>query len=138
MSAAPAGRASILVVEDDAATGEMVRLLLQMEGYTVTVAATGAAGLERAATRPAAIVLDRRLPDVDGLVVSQHVRERLGSSVPILLLTADLDPALAVAARAAGVTLLMRKPFDPDALLAWVASATATERSETKASPLPR
>jgi two-component system, chemotaxis family, chemotaxis protein CheY len=118
MDHAPTDRPRILVIEDDAATREVLQLLLEDVGCGLVFAATARAGLT-AATEELVdlIILDRRLPDGDGLELSRRVRAERTAALPILLVTADHDPALDAAARAAGVTALLRKPFDPAALL---------------------
>lgn len=104
---------AILVIDDNDATLEFIDMLLRMSGYKVRTTASGAAGL-RAAT---AGLLDRRLPNGDGVGVCQRLRDRLGPDVPIIMLTADHEPGAEVAARAAGATAFVRKPFAPPVLL---------------------
>jgi DNA-binding response OmpR family regulator len=80
----------ILLVEDDPRLAALVSEYLGDAGYRVTVAGTGAAGLDRAAREPFdALVLDLMLPDMDGLDVCRKVRA--DSSLPILMLTARGD-----------------------------------------------
>ena len=118
---------SILVIDDDEATLEFLDLLLSMSGYQVHTAATGNAGLVQAAVEPlAAVLLDRRLPDVDGVVVCQRLRDDLGPDVPIIMLTADHEPDVEVSARAAGATSFLRKPFEPPTLLDRLAGLLST------------
>lgn len=118
MTAAPSRSHTILVIDDDQDTLEFLELFLSMAGYRVQGAGTGTQGLALAAAHPVdVVVLDRRLPDADGVALCARLRERLGPAVPIVLLTADYDPQLETAARKAGATLFFRKPFAPDALL---------------------
>jgi DNA-binding response OmpR family regulator len=112
-----------LVVEDDPDTLEFYVALLEASGYRVLAAATGRAGLEHLSNPPIhGVVLDRRLPDIDGLLVCRRLRDRLGPNVPILIVTADHDPMLANAARAAGATAFLSKPFEIDELLGRLAA----------------
>ncbi len=109
---------TILIIDDDTATLEFLELLLSMSGYHVRTAATGEAGLRHAAREPfAAVLLDRRLPDFDGVALCARLRDHLGPDVPIIMLTADHEPTVEVAAHAAGVTSFLRKPFEPPVLL---------------------
>jgi CheY-like chemotaxis protein len=114
---------TILVIEDDRATIEFLELLLDMAGYRVQMAQTGAKGVAVAtASTPQAILLDRRLPDMDGVAVCERLRSQLGLAMPVIMLTADYDSTLEAAVKAAGATALMRKPFEPDTLLEQLAA----------------
>src|SRR6476661_5184185 len=76
----------ILIIDDEPAIARAVRPALQAQGFTVTVAPTGAdalAQLESAA--PDLILLDLGLPDVDGVTLLQQIRARL--SVPVIVLS---------------------------------------------------
>jgi DNA-binding response OmpR family regulator len=118
---------AILVIEDDGATLEFLELFLSTHGYQVHTAATGERGLALVAAHPVEVVLlDRRLPDMDGVTVCAHLRERMGPIVSIIMLTADRDPALEATARAAGATTFLRKPFDPGTLLQRLSSVLNT------------
>jgi DNA-binding response OmpR family regulator len=114
---------TILVVEDDAATSEFLVDLLSFAGYATRVAASGGAALGMLRKHPASVVLlDRRLPDMDGLAVCRQIRQRIDPAVPIILLMADYSAELEAAARDAGVTAYLSKPFPPDVLLDRVAA----------------
>jgi DNA-binding response OmpR family regulator len=113
---------SILVVEDDHDTAEFYELLLTMDGYRVTLAHGGRDGLARfRESRPAAVLLDHRLPDLLGVEVCRQMRAELGPHLPILMLTAD-GPMVDAQARGAGVTALLHKPFEPEQLLELLAA----------------
>ena len=110
--------ATLLVVEDDTDTREFFAELLQLSGYQVHTAAFGQAALDVLARHTVnMIVLDRRLPDMDGLDVCRTIRATLDATVPILLVTGDYSPELQDAARAAGVNGYLSKPFLPELLL---------------------
>ena len=127
MTATPSGGQTILVIEDDQDTVDFLELFLDMSGYQVQTAGTGAHGLALATAHTiAAVLLDRRLPDMDGVTVCERLRAQLGMVVPIILLTADHDPALHTAARDAGVSAVLQKPFAPDALLQQLAAMLAS------------
>src|SRR3712207_4094921 len=82
--------ATILVVEDDAATREFFVDLLDMAGYQSRVAASGADALAQVAQHPVQVVLlDQRLPDMDGLDLGRALRASMAATVPMILLTAD-------------------------------------------------
>jgi two-component system, OmpR family, response regulator MprA len=108
---------TILVVDDDRALREALRRALTLAGYDVQVAQDGEQALELLAqTEPDAVVLDVGLPGIDGLEVCTRVR--LGSRVPILILTARDAVADRIDGLDAGADDYMVKPFDVDELKA--------------------
>lgn len=117
--------ATVLIVEDDEATQEFVTFFLSASGYTVLEAASGQEALALFATHTIdAVLLDRRLPDMDGIDIARTMRNE--SSVPIILVTADHDPSLDAQAHAAGINAIITKPFLPDRLLAQIATSLQT------------
>jgi PAS domain S-box-containing protein len=78
----------ILVVEDHADSAEGIKLLLELAGHEILVAADGAGALSCCADfRPDAVLLDIGLPDMDGYEVGRELRARLGAAVLIVALT---------------------------------------------------
>ncbi|NTU80764.1 MAG: response regulator [Chloroflexales bacterium] len=119
----PLGPATILVVEDDAATSEFFVDLLSWNGYHSAVAASGEAAFAALAAHGVQLVLlDHRLPDMDGLAVCRQIRATISTTMPILLLSADRAPVLRLAAQAAGITAYLPKPVDPEILLDQIAT----------------
>ena len=80
----------VLVVEDDAAAREILQRTLEKEGWAVTAAENGRVALQRVAEqRPALILLDLMMPEMDGFQVVEALREREGwRSIPIVVVTA--------------------------------------------------
>ena len=114
----------LLVVEDDPSIARLLEVELADAGYDVEIAATGAAGLaaiER--EEPAIVVLDVRLPDVDGLSVCRQAR-RSGHSMPILMLTALDRVGDRVIGLDAGADDYLAKPFAIEELLARLRALT--------------
>ena len=102
----------ILVVDDDRAVREALRRALALAGYEVQLAENGEQALERIVHAvPDAVVLDVGLPAIDGLEVCRRVR-RLGSRVPILILTARDEVADRIDGLDVGADDYMIKPFD--------------------------
>lgn len=82
--------ASLLLIEDEPVFATAVSRYLENEGFEVTVAATGAEGLETFdSIRPDVVLLDLRLPDVDGFQVCRELRAR--SQAPLIILSARED-----------------------------------------------
>jgi CheY-like chemotaxis protein len=78
----------VLFVEDDLSVAQMYRLKLELDGYTVDVAADGLAALDKARTLPDMIFLDIRLPKLDGISVLEKLRaDPLTASIPVVILS---------------------------------------------------
>ncbi|HEY2215912.1 MAG TPA: response regulator transcription factor [Solirubrobacteraceae bacterium] len=108
----------VLVVDDDRAVRDALRRVLTLAGYDVQVAEGGAEAIEAVVQSvPDAVVLDVGMPHVDGLEVCERLR-RLGSRVPILMLTARVEISDRVAGLDAGADDYLVKPFDNDELKA--------------------
>ncbi len=83
------GPASVLVVDDDAATRAMLRRTLEKAGWSVAEAENGRAALEQAAdVEPGLILLDLMMPEMDGFEFVDRFRREHRSQVPIVVLTA--------------------------------------------------
>ena len=112
---------TVLVVEDEASIASFVSLYLKNAGYAVRTVGTGAEALAQAeAERPALIVLDLMLPDVDGIEVCRRIRK--GSDVPILMLTARDEDVDKIIGLEVGADDYLTKPFNPRELVARVRS----------------
>lgn len=110
----------ILIIEDNADLAFGLRSNLEIEGYAVTIAATGPRGLEIAcAERIDLIVLDVMLPEMDGYEVLRQLRER-GRSTPVLMLTARGEEIDKVRGLRSGADDYVTKPFGLMELLARV------------------
>ncbi len=111
----------VLVVDDDPDILEAVGEILEGEGYRVDRARNGEEALARVeAERPSAVLLDLLMPVMDGFAVARALRERAGAPIPVVVISADADPARAGELGAHGWLV---KPFDIEALLARVAAA---------------
>jgi PAS domain S-box-containing protein len=85
-----AGSGTVLVVEDDSGTSELMKRTLESEGWKVTLARNGVEGLrEFERSRPALILLDLMMPEMDGFAFLEALREREpASDIPIVIVTA--------------------------------------------------
>jgi DNA-binding response OmpR family regulator len=103
--------ATILIVEDEFAVARGIQYALQQEGYEVTVARSGEEGLEFATSQaPDLIVLDVRLPGMDGFEVLRRLRAA-GTKSPVLFLTARGDEFDKVVGLELGADDYVTKPF---------------------------
>lgn len=113
-------RETILVIDDDDKILSMLKRSLSFEGYQVRTAANGKAGLADMLERdPDLVILDRMMPEVDGVEVCRRIRAS-GSHVPILMLTARDEVADRVSGLDAGADDYVLKPFAMEELLARV------------------
>ena len=111
--------ARVLVIDDDAAIRDLVEIVLSGGGYDVCTAEDGVMGLDLARKlRPDLILLDMRMPGMDGWTFARRYRQEPGSSAPIIVLTAARDAAARSAEIAADGYLA--KPFNVTELLALV------------------
>ncbi|MBV9899188.1 MAG: response regulator transcription factor [Chloroflexi bacterium] len=109
----------VLVVEDEAHVRELVSYTLQGAGYRVQAVSNGGAALESAHRAPPdLVVLDIRLPDLDGWEVCRRLRAE--SDVPILIMTALADDESLVKGLRLGADDYVAKPFSPMVLAARV------------------
>jgi two-component system chemotaxis response regulator CheY len=127
----------ILVVDDNADARDLLATILRAEGYEVSLAADGKEGYERyVALRPALVVADIFMPGLDGIgmirqIVAADPAARIvavsaGWNVPNLEVSEELRELDVLAlARDAGAIGILRKPIDPDAVAAAVATALA-------------
>jgi DNA-binding response OmpR family regulator len=116
----PTERGLVLVVEDDRAIAELVRLYLRREGFGVQVEGDGTAALAAVARlHPVAVVLDIGLPRLDGVEVCRRVRAD-GDWTPILFVTARDDEVDRVVGLELGADDYVTKPFSPRELVARV------------------
>lgn len=112
--------AHILVVEDETKLARFIELELSYEGYQITVANDGLAGLTAARdSNPDLIILDWMMPGLSGLEVCRRLRAT-GSKTPVILLTAKDDISDRVAGLDAGADDYVTKPFSIEELLARV------------------
>jgi CheY-like chemotaxis protein len=130
-STPPQFRGRVLVVEDEAVNQRVITVMLRRAGLEVTLVDNGLEAVERALAEPWALVLmDVRLPGIDGLEATRRIRERLGgAALTIVALTANAMPADREACLQAGMDDFLTKPVQREALSAslnrWLRAADA-------------
>ena len=111
------------LVDDDAAVRRSVSFMLKTSGHRVETYESGDELLKAAKDlSDGCILLDIRMPGLDGLAVQDALRER-GVSLPIVIMTGHGDISLAVRAMKAGAVDFVEKPFDTDVLLSSLGEA---------------
>ena len=109
--------ATIFIVDDDQAIGEMLSLVLENEGFQTVTCLDGLSAVEMfPIVKPDLILLDVMLPGLDGTGVARRIRAT--SNVPIIMLTAKSDTLDVVAGLEAGADDYVPKPFKVAELLA--------------------
>ena len=105
------------LVDDDSAVRRSVGFMLKTSGHRVQTYESGAELLKTSALLDqGCILLDIRMPGMDGLEVQQALHER-GVGLPVIIMTGHGDVGLAVRAMKAGAVDFIEKPFEKDALL---------------------
>jgi DNA-binding NtrC family response regulator len=108
----------ILIIDDETAILDTLRILLKREGFQVETAVGGQAGVDRMAeVRPDVILSDVRMPNVGGLEVLLAAKE-LDRSIPVILMTAQASLQTAMRAVNEGAFYYIQKPFSNDELIA--------------------
>jgi two-component system response regulator AtoC len=108
--------ASILVIDDDESIVETLDLYLTEEGYTVRTALTGTDGLNQYVQEPSdVVILDIRLPDVDGFSVLEDLKEE-NENVKVIMITAFHDMETTINAMKCGAFDYIHKPVNVDEL----------------------
>jgi DNA-binding response OmpR family regulator len=107
----PGGRPVVLLVDDDAAIRRTVTVGLELEGFEIVCASGGRAALEAvSAVKPAVMLLDLTMPDLDGVDVLQRLREA-GHDLPVCVLSARDQVSDRVRGLEAGADDYVVKPF---------------------------
>lgn len=109
----------ILLIEDNAQNRYLATFLLERHGYAVAAAADGPRGITMAESlRPAMILLDIQLPQMDGYEVARRLRAIAAlRDTPIVAVTSYAMPGDRDKALAAGCTGYVEKPIDPDTFI---------------------
>ena len=114
---------TVLVVDDDAGIADLLADLLAEEGYAVLTAADGDEALAEVEREPVDLVLtDVMLPGVDGVTLSERLRQR-GDQTPVVLMSAVFDDVDIPGVR------FVPKPFDLDYMVGVVDSVLAEARA---------
>ncbi len=121
-------RASVLLADDEASIRESLRMVLEYEGYRVLEAASGTEALDRVRqSLPDAVLLDIKMPELDGLEVLRNLRER-GYEMPVIVITGHGDVSTAVEATRRGAFDFFEKPLERERVLLSLRNALESYR----------
>lgn len=116
-------RKLVHIVDDEEAIRRSASFMLKTSGYAVETWATGVAFLKEIRHVPqGCVLLDVRMPEMDGLDVQQALLER-GVTMPVIILTGHADVSIAVRAMKAGAVDFLEKPFEKAVLIAAIETA---------------
>jgi two-component system, OmpR family, phosphate regulon sensor histidine kinase PhoR len=119
---------TLLVVDDELGLREGIRRIFTLEGYLVTVAENGSEGIQKGSESEFDVVLlDLKMPDIDGLTVLRHLRE-IYPDTEYLIITAFAGIDTAVEATRHGAYTYIPKPFTPDQIVFEVNRALGKRR----------
>ena len=111
------GKGVVFVVDDDRAVRESLQFTLRLDGLDVATCESGPALLNHPRLAEAeCLVLDHKMPSMDGLAVMGHLAAR-GFAIPVILITAPVTADLQSRARKAGVFALLEKPLLDNVLI---------------------
>ncbi|HVF39173.1 MAG TPA: sigma-54 dependent transcriptional regulator [Gemmatimonadaceae bacterium] len=131
-------RPTVLIIDDESAIVDTLRILLKNEGFAAHVAFGGKQGLDQiAALKPDVIISDIRMPAVGGLDVLSAARAQ-DPDVPVILMTAQASLQSAISAVNDGAFHYIQKPFQNDAFVAIVKRAAETRSLRTENRALKR
>jgi len=105
----------VLVIDDDEGVRAVMATALEDDGWYVETAANGRLALSRLSeSKPDAIILDLRMPVMDGLTFAEHYRQFPEPRAPLILISATVTPSAVVQT---GAVTGLRKPIDINDLL---------------------
>lgn len=118
-------RPTVLIVDDDVDQADVLSHRLQHQGFDPITARTGLDGLCLARSQqPKLVILDLRLPDMDGLDVCEQLADDSATcGIPVIIVSGMERPNVVRQARSAGSSFYVRKPYDPNALLLLIQNA---------------
>jgi len=116
-----------LIIDDDRAIAQLTRIVMQSAGYAADIAYDGCSGIALAkSSHPDVIILDLRMPDLDGFEVADILRaDPEVANVPIVFLSANVQEHVRQNVLAVGASAFLSKPFEADDLLAATKAALA-------------
>ena len=111
----------VMIVDDNRGTTDALSMLVRKAGFEPTGYLSGQDALDAlegsSATMPSAAVVDIHLPDINGLVLAQKLRERFGPTTPIIVVSGDTSIATLKSLSHIGATYFFPKPMNSAALV---------------------
>lgn len=118
----------VVIVDDDDAVRRALTFSLRLEGLTVEAHESGDRLLSAAPPAVGCLVVDYRMPGMDGVTLVERLRET-DRGLPAILIASKLDPSVLARAAAAGIDLVLEKPLEDAALIEGIKAALARQRA---------
>jgi FixJ family two-component response regulator len=115
-------RDTVAIIDDDGAVRHSLQLLLDVIGYQVETFASVTEFLTAARGKFVCLILDHHMPAVTGLELAARLRAE-GDTVPIMLITGSISPAISARAAELGIKEVLEKPPDEADLVAFIDTA---------------
>jgi two-component system nitrogen regulation response regulator NtrX len=120
----------VLIIDDDASVRDAIRMILEYDGYETVSARDAATGMaELDARRPDAVLLDIKMPGMDGMETLDRIHE-MESPPPVLMISGHGDIATAVESTKRGAIDFLEKPLQRERLLVSLSNALSRRRLE--------
>ena len=121
-----------MIVEDDMDNYELVRFVLEREGYDVFLAVNGRDGVSAARLqKPDLILMDLGMPEMDGWIAAEKIKaDEITKSIPLYALTAHTLPRERLSAMKAGCDGYISKPINIDGFLDLIAGTFGNRKSK--------
>lgn len=125
-AASPGIAGPILVVEDEPITAKAMTTIVSNAGYLALPCARAQEAIQYCQSgRPLAAVLDIHLPDMNGLILAQKLREQFGARTPIIIVSADTSMETIKSLPHVGATCFLAKPLNATLLIKRLRELTA-------------
>ena len=124
---------NVLIIDDERALSQALAVRFRAAGFNPSTADNGLNGLAAAeANPPDAIVLDMRMPDLDGFEVHARLKQRAElAAIPVIFLSANVQDSARQTALASGAWAYLTKPYDPREVVAVVSEAINRKSAAT-------
>jgi two-component system OmpR family response regulator len=124
---------NVLIIDDERALSQALAVRFRAAGFNPSTADNGLNGLAAAeANPPDAIVLDMRMPDLDGFEVQARLKQRTElAAIPVIFLSANVQDSARQSALASGAWAYLTKPYDPREVVAVVSEAINRKSAAT-------
>ena len=118
-------RQSILIIDDDDDQVDVLTHRLRSQGFETSSAESGKRGIDMVHEhRPHLVILDLRLPDIDGFSICQQLADDPTTcAIPVIIVSGMVRPDIIRRSRSVGCQYYVRKPYDPNALLLLIENA---------------
>jgi DNA-binding response OmpR family regulator len=109
----------ICIIEDDESIQDVLSIILKRAGYEIKIYSDGNAIMQSDYTLPDLFLIDKQLPEIDGLTICRHLKQNSSSSaIPVIMMSAF--PSAKQLSLSAGADDFIEKPFQLDKLLATI------------------